>query len=442
MGEDKVTRLRVTQTGPLRGELIPPGDKSVTHRAIILASLANGVSEISGGLRSDDCQSTAKAFVAMGARVEECGGDRLRVTGCGVHGLREPDQVLEAGNSGTTMRLLAGVLAGQPYFSVLTGDRYLRKRPMGRVATPLRSMGATILGRDGGNFPPLAIRGARLTGINYASPIASAQVKSAILLAGLFATGRTTVTEPSLSRDHTERLLEGIGLPITREGLSVSLGQATAIPAVHLTIPGDFSAAAFFIVAALVVPGSEITIRGVGVNPTRTGLLDALAAMGARIEVDTPRNLSGEPVADLFVRCQELRGTEIGGGLIPRMVDEIPVFAVAAAVARGSTVIADAGELRVKEVDRLAALARELRRLGVDLDERPDGLVIRGGAVLSGAQCDSWGDHRTAMALAVAGLAAKGSTTISDPLCVSSSFPDFWEQLDAMSPGAIASSDG
>jgi len=442
MGEDDVDRLRVSSAGPLRGELTPPGDKSITHRAIILASLADGVSEISGGLRSEDCRSTAKAFVAMGAQVEEPGRDRLRVTGCGLHGLREPDQVLDAGNSGTTMRLLAGVLAGQPYFSVLTGDRYLRKRPMGRVATPLRSMGATILGRDGGNLPPLAIRGARLKGISYASPIASAQVKSAILLAGLFATGRTTVTEPSLSRDHTERLLEGIGLPVTREGLSVSLGQAKAIPAVHLTIPGDFSAAAFFIVAALILPGSELTIRGVGVNPTRTGLLDALASMGARIEVDTPRILSGEPVADLFVRSQELRGAEIGGALIPRMVDEIPVFAVAAAAARGSTVISDAGELRVKEVDRLAALAREFRRLGVDLHERPDGLVIRGGAVLSGAQCDSWGDHRMAMALAVAGLAAKGSTIISDPLCVSSSFPGFWEQLDAMSPGAVASLDG
>jgi 3-phosphoshikimate 1-carboxyvinyltransferase len=442
MGEHGVARLRVTPTGPLRGELTLPGDKSITHRAIILASLADGVSEISGALRSEDCRSTAKAFVAMGAQVEERGRDRLRVTGCGVYGLREPDQVLDAGNSGTTMRLLAGVLAGQPYFSVLTGDRYLRKRPMGRVATPLRSMGATILGRDGGNLPPLAIRGARLKGISYATPIASAQVKSAILLAGLFATGRTTVTEPSLSRDHTERLLEEIGLPISRDGLSVSVERAKAIPAMHLTVPGDFSAAAFFIVAALILPGSELTIRGVGVNPTRTGLLDALAGMGARIEVSKPRILSGEPVADLSVRSQELRGTEVGGTLIPRMVDEIPVFAVAAAVAQGSTVISDAGELRVKEVDRLAALAGELRRLGADLDERPDGLVVRGGAALSGAQCDSWGDHRMAMALAVAGLAAKGSTTISDPSCVSSSFPGFWEQLDAMSPGAVTSSVG
>jgi 3-phosphoshikimate 1-carboxyvinyltransferase len=442
MDDDRVDRVRVTAAGPLRGDVTPPGDKSVTHRAIILASLAEGVSEISGALRSDDCRNTARAFVAMGARVEERGHDRLRVTGCGVDGLREPEQILDAGNSGTTMRLLAGVLAGQPYFSVLTGDRYLLKRPMARVATPLRSMGATILGRDGDNLPPLAIRGGRLSGISYASPIASAQVKSAILLAGLFATGRTTVTEPSLSRDHTERLLEGIGVPISRDGLSVSVGRATSIPTVHLTVPGDFSAAAFFIVAALILPGSELRIRGVGVNPTRTGLLDALAAMGATIELDTPRLLSGEPVADLLVRSQELRGTGVGGALIPRMVDEIPVFAVAAAVARGSSVITDATELRVKEVDRLAALARELRRLGADLDERPDGLVIRGGAALSGARCESWGDHRMAMALAVAGLAAAGSTSISNPACVSSSFPGFWDQLDALLPGAVASSIG
>ncbi len=422
--------------------MTPPGDKSITHRAIILASLADGVSEMSGALRSEDCRSTAKAFVAMGAEVEEQGSDRLRIAGCGLHGLREPEQVLDAGNSGTTMRLVAGVLAGQSHFAVLTGDRYLRKRPMGRVAAPLRSMGAAILGRDGGNLPPLAIRGTRLKGISYTSPIASAQVKSAVLLAGLFADGRTTVTEPSRSRDHTERIFEGMGLPISREGLSVSVEPAKAIPPLHVTIPGDFSAAAFFIVAALIVPGSELTIRGVGVNPTRTGLLDALTAMGARIDVDTSRIVSGEPVADLFVQSQELRGIKIGGALIPRMLDEIPALAVAAAVARGATVISDAGELRVKEVDRLAALARELGRLGVDVEERPDGLVVRGGAALSGAQCDSWGDHRMAMALAVAGLAAKGVTTISDPSCVSSSFPDFWGQLAAISPGAAASSDG
>jgi 3-phosphoshikimate 1-carboxyvinyltransferase len=403
-----------------------------------MGSLAEGVTEIIGGLRSDDCRNTAKALVAMGTIIEEVGDDRLRITGCGLHGLKEPEQVLDAGNSGTTIRLLAGVLAGQAFFSVLTGDRYLRKRPMRRVTSPLRSMGAAIMGRDNGNLPPLAIRGARLHGISYASPIASAQVKSALLLAGLFAEGETAVSEPSLSRDHTERMFEAIGLPIQRDGLNVRVQAARAFSAPTLTVPGDFSAAAFFLVAALVVPGSELTLRGVGVNPTRTGLLDALAAMGANIEVSRPRIVSGEPVADLSVRSQELHGTEVRGDLIPRMVDEVPAFAVAAALAKGPTLIRDAAELRVKEVDRLAALARELRRLGADVEERSDGLSFRGYASLCGCDCDSWGDHRMAMALAVAGLAAKGYTKISDPRCVSSSFPDFWARLDSILPGAAS----
>jgi 3-phosphoshikimate 1-carboxyvinyltransferase len=442
MGEIGITRMRITPVGPLKGELTLPGDKSITHRAIILASLADGITEITGALRSDDCQRTAKALVAMGAVVEEVGDDQLRIQGCGLRGLKEPDEVLDVGNSGTTIRLLAGVLAAQPFFSVLTGDQYLRKRPMARVAVPLRSMGAVILGRDGGNLPPLAIMGTRLKAIDYVSPIASAQVKSAILLAGLFAEGETTVTEPSRSRDHTERMFEAVGVPIHRSGLSVRVQNIRTIPATHITVPGDFSAAAFFLVAALVIPGSELMLRGVGMNPTRTGLLDALAAMGAEITVSQPRVVSGEPVANLFIRSQELHGTEIGGALIPRMLDEIPSFAVAAAVAKGVTVIRDAAELRVKEVDRLAALARELRRFGVEVEERPDGLLLCGSPSLSGCHCDSWGDHRMAMALAVAGLAARGSTTISDPLCVSSSFPDFWARLDAILPGAAIPSDG
>lgn len=438
MGESGVSRMHVSPVGPLKGELTLPGDKSITHRAIILGSLADGVSQITGALQSEDCRSTAKAFDAMGAVVEEIGDDRLRIRGCGLMGLQEPREVLDAGNSGTTIRLLAGVLAGQSYFSVLTGDRYLCKRPMARVAAPLRSMGATILGRDGGNLPPLAIKGGRLKGIAYASPIASAQIKSSILLAGLFAEGETRVTEPLLSRDHTERMFEGIGLPIRRDGLSVRVDRPRAVPALDLTVPGDFSAAAFFVVAALIIPGSELVIRGVGINPTRTGLLDALAAMGAAIEVSRSRIISGEPVADLFIKSQALHGIEVGGALIPRILDEVPVFAVAAAVAQGHTIIRDAAELRVKEVDRLAAIARELRRFGAELEERPDGLLLRGDAVLSGCACDSWGDHRMAMALTVAGLSAKGNTIISDPSSVSSSFPDFWARLNAILPGAAA----
>jgi 3-phosphoshikimate 1-carboxyvinyltransferase len=431
-----VSCMRVDPVGPLKGELTLPGDKSITHRAIILGSLADGVTEITGALRSHDCRDTAKAFGTMGVAIDESDNDRLLIRGGGLHGLKEPQEVLDVGNSGTTMRLLAGVLAAQPFFSVLTGDRYLRARPMARVAMPLRSMGATILGRDGGNFPPLAIRGTHLRAIDYMSPIASAQVKSAILLAGLFADGETTVTEPSLSRDHTERMFEAIGIPIRRNGVRLQIDGIKEISPFQVAIPGDFSAAAFFLVAALVIPGSELTLRGVGINPTRTGLLDALQSMGAVIEVNRRRIVSGEPVADLHVRSQALHGTEVAETLIPRMLDEIPIFAVAAAFAAGPTTIRNAAELRVKEVDRLAALVQELRRFGVQIEQYSDGLTLQGSAALSGCHCDSWGDHRMAMALAVAGLAAEGSTTISDPSCVSSSFPDFWTRLDTILPGA------
>lgn len=436
-----VGQMRVNPVGSLKGELTLPGDKSITHRAIILGALADGVSEITGALQSDDCRHTAKALSIMGAAVEELGDDRLQILGGGLHGLKEPEEVLDLGNSGTTMRLLAGVLAAQPFFSVLTGDQYLRARPMARVAVPLRSMGATILGREDGKFPPLAVMGTHLKAIDYVSPIASAQVKSAILLAGLFTEGETILTEPSLSRDHTERMFEAIGIPIYRHGLSLRVDGIKRIPAFQVAIPGDFSAAAFFIVAALVIPGSELTLRGVGVNPTRTGLLDALQSMGAEIELSERRVISGEPIADLFVRSQTLHGTEVAGTLIPRMLDEIPIFAVAAALAEGATTIRNATELRVKEVDRLAALAKELRRFGVQIEEYPDGLILQGNSSLSGCHCDSWGDHRMAMALAVAGLAARGSTTISDSSCVGSSFPDFWTRLDAILPGAAVPSE-
>ena len=436
MVTDSVGRMRVDPIGPLKGELTLPGDKSITHRAIILGSLADGITEIAGALRSHDCRDTAKAFRAMGVAIEEVDDGRLQIQGDGLYGLKEPAEVLDLGNSGTTMRLLAGVLAAQPFFSVLTGDQYLCARPMARVVMPLRSMGATILGRAGGNLPPLAIKGTRLQAIDYVSPVASAQVKSAILLAGLFTDGETTVTEPSLSRDHTERMFEAIGIPIRCNGVSVRVDGIKKISPFQMAIPGDFSAAAFFLVAALVLPGSELTLRDVGMNPTRTGLLDALQSMGAVIEVSRQRIVSGEPVADLHVRSQALHGTEIAGALIPRMVDEIPVFAVAAALAAGPTTIRDAAELRVKEVDRIAAIVKELRGFGVQIEQRPDGVIIQGGASLSGCHCDSWGDHRMAMALAVAALAAEGSTTIADPFCVSSSFPDFWARLDAALPGA------
>lgn len=437
MVTSSVGRMRVTSIGPLKGELTLPGDKSITHRAIILGSLADGVTEIVGALRSSDCHRTAKALSTMGIAVEVLGDDRLRILGRGLHGLKEPREVMDVGNSGTSMRLLAGVLAAQPFFSVLTGDQFLRARPMARVAMPLRSMGATILGRKGGALPPLAIAGTQhLKAIDYVSPIASAQVKSAILLAGLFADGETTVTEPSLSRDHTERMFEAVGIPIDRNDLSIRVDSVKRIPAFHAEIPGDFSAAAFFIVAALVIPESELILRDVGINPTRTGLLDALQSMGAVIEISRKRIVSGEPVADLSVRSQALHGTEVAGPMIPRMIDDIPVFAVAAALATGTTTIRDAAELRVKEVDRLTALTKELHRFGVQIERHPDGLTLQGNSSLSGCRCDSWGDHRMAMALAIAGLTASGDTTISDTFCVTSSFPEFWTRLDAILPGA------
>lgn len=436
MVTNSVGRMQVEPIGPLKGELTLPGDKSITHRAVIMGSLADGTTEITGALRSHDCRDTAKAFSAMGVTIQELDNDRLQIRGGGLHGLKEPQEVLDVGNSGTTMRLLAGVLAAQPFFSVLTGDRYLCARPMARVTLPLRSMGATILGREGGNLPPLAIKGTHLRAIDYVSPIASAQVKSAILFAGLFADGQTTVEEPSLSRDHTERMLEAVGIPIHRNGLRLQVDGIKEISPFQMTIPGDFSAAAFFLVGALIIPGSELTLREVGVNPTRTGLLDALQSMGAVIEVSRRRIVSGEPVADLHVRSQALHGIEVTGDLIPRMLDEIPIFAVAAALAAGPTIIRNAAELRVKEVDRLAALAQELRRFGVKIEQQPDGLTIQGNSSLLGCDCDSWGDHRMAMTLAVTGLAAEGTTTISDPSCVGSSFPDFWERLNAILPEA------
>lgn len=436
MGTHGVGRMRVVPVGPVKGELTLPGDKSITHRAIILGSLADGVSEIRGALQSDDCRDTAKAFRAMGVPIDELDDERLQIRGGGLRGLKEPAEVLDLGNSGTTMRLLTGVLATQRFFSVLTGDQYLRARPMARVVLPLRSMGATILGRDGGNLPPLAIQGARLRAIDYVSPVASAQVKSAILLAGLLTEGETTVTEPSLSRDHTERMFDAVGIPIDRNGLHLRVNGVKQIAAFQVIVPGDFSAAAFFLVAALVIPGSDLTLCDVGINPTRIGLLEALQSMGAAIEISRNRIVSGEPVADLHVRSQALHGTEVAGALIPRMVDEIPVFAVAAALAAGTTTIRNAGELRAKEVDRLAAILQELRRFGVQIEPRPDGLIIHGRPSLTGCHCDSWGDHRMAMALAVAGLAAEGSTEISYPSCVSSSFPDFWARLNGVAPGA------
>ncbi len=418
---------------PLRGRIAVPGDKSITHRAVILGGIARGETVVLGYLASDDCLRTVAALRAMGCAIEETASDgrpALRIRGAGIDALREPADVLDCGNSGTSLRLLTGLLAGRPMFSVLTGDVSLRRRPMGRVVEPLRAMGAQIAGREDGRFAPLAIVGRRLKGAEARLPVASAQVKSALLLAGLSAEGRTSVTEPQRSRDHTERMLRAFGAAVDVQGPTVSLRGPQALTATDVDVPGDLSSAAFFIAAALLVPGSELRIERVGVNPTRTGFLDVLRAMGASVSVENAREASGEPVADVVVRSSALRGTVIKGELIPRTIDEFPILCVLAARAEGKTVIDEAQELRVKESDRIAVMAGELRRMGVSVDETPAGMRIVGPRTFVGAECDSHGDHRVAMALAVAALTATGSTTIRDVTCVGTSFPGFFELLE------------
>lgn len=421
---------------PLTGRLRVPGDKSITHRAILLGALADGTTEIRGYLDAEDCWRTAAACRALGVGVEGWGSPVLRVHGKGLRGLREAEGILDAGNSGTTLRLLSGVLAAQPFLSILTGDASLTRRPMGRIIQPLRQMGANFWGRAGDQYPPLAIRGGPLRGIRHESQVASAQLKSALLLAGLYGDGPTTVVEPAPSRDHTERMLRGFGHPVEVAGRTVTVAPARGLAPLSVEVPGDFSSAAFFLVAACLVPGSRLTIAGVGLNPTRTGLLEVLQAMGAAVEVRDSREVCGEPVGDLAVTAGPLRGVSVEGALIPRLIDEIPILAVAAASAEGETEIRDAGELRVKESDRIAALAGELSRLGADVAERPDGLMIRGGRPLAGTSCSSRGDHRVAMALAVAALVARGETRIADSGCIRTSFPDFVSLLRTVAPVA------
>lgn len=428
-----MTSLTITPGGPLRGTLSVPGDKSITHRAVILSALAEGESAIIGDCRGEDCRRTAQAFRAMGVLVEE-GSDRLQVTGKGLWGLVEPAEPIDCGNSGTGIRLLAGLLAGQDFFAVLTGDESVRRRPMGRVVKPLREMGASIAGRKGGELAPLAITGRRLRGLTYTSPVASAQVKSSLLLAGLFAEGQTCVIEPWLSRDHTERLLHRLGIALRREGVMVVMNgrPTTGWPGFSLTVPGDFSAAAFFIVGATIAPDSDVAILGVGINPTRTGLLEILSEMGATIEMTNLRDSGGEPVADLRVRFANIQGTYIGPDRITQMIDELPILCVAAAVAQGETVITGAEELRVKESDRITAMASELRKLGATVTEAPGGLRIQGSSrrfPLKGAALSSHGDHRVAMALTMAALVAQGPSQIADTECIETSFPGFESKL-------------
>lgn len=422
---------------PLRGTLRVPADKSISHRAAILGALADRDVRIENYLQSETTHATLNCLRALGVDLEQTDSTTLLIHGRGLRSLREPRDVLFCEGSGTTMRLLAGICAGQSFLSLLDGTPALKRRPMARVVEPLRTMGATILAREDGRLPPLAIRGGRLRGIDYTLPVASAQVKSAILLAGLFADSPTTVREPSLSRDHTERMLKACGAEIENQKSKIEnrLHPTSNLQfPTSISIPNDFSSAAFFIVGALLLPQSEMCIERVGVNPTRTGLLDALARMGSQIKIENAGEESGEPVAEVIVRASEpLRAVEISGDEVPRLIDEFPIFAVAATQARGESLVRDAQELRVKESDRIATLAQELRKMGAQIEERADGFSIAGPTPLRGARVSAHQDHRLAMSLAIAGLIARGETTIEGWECVADSFPDFAETLRAAS---------
>jgi len=417
----------------LEGEVVLPGDKSISHRAVILNSLAKGKAEVDNFAPGGDCFATVRCLKALGVKIGRKGSldsPTISVSGTGEDGLKEASNVLNAENSATTMRLLGGLLASQSFLSVITGDASLRNRPMGRLIEPLRLMGAELWGRGRDSFAPLVIKGKKLHSIDFTLPVPSAQIKSAILLAGLFARGNTVLHQTIPSRDHTERMLKQMGASLESQGNSISLlPLSSLLVPVNLRIPGDISSAAYFLVAGAIHPNARIVIRDCGINPTRTGIIDILLAMGARLKIDDKRAEAGEPLADIVVESSELKGIEVGGDIIPRLIDEIPVLAIAGCVAKGKTVIRDAGELRVKESDRIATVAGELSRLGAKIEPLPDGMVIYGSRSLSGAEVDSHFDHRLAMSLAVAGLVAKGETTIEHAQVAQISYPAFWHTL-------------
>lgn len=412
-----------------------PGDKSISHRAIMLASLAEGTSNIRYWLAAGDTIATLESFNVLGVRTtvakrSEFAWD-LKIYGRGLHGLSPPSQSLDCRNAGTSMRLSAGILSGQHFPSVLDGSEQLRQRPMNRIIEPLRQMGARIQGLDG--KAPLSIQPSSLNGIEYELPVASAQVKSAVLLAGLYAKGDTTISQPGPARDHTERMLQAMGLSLIERGNLITIPEAISeqhqLRPLDMTVPGDLSSAAFLLVAAAAIPHSQIGIKDVGLNDTRAGLLDILAEMGARVTVENNRLTGGEPIADLTVQFDEMHGTEVAGTQVVRSIDEFPIWAVASTQAVGRSLLVDAAELRLKEVDRIGLLTNELRKMGADISERDDGMTIQGPTRLHGAVVDSHGDHRLGMALAVAGLTATGQTQVNDADCIADSFPGFIETL-------------
>ena len=425
----------VSSPASISGDLSVSGDKSISHRSLILNAMATGDARVTGLSSGEDVMSTMACLRALGAEIES--GDQagtVIVHGAGGEGLQEPDGILDAGNAGTSMRLLSGLLAGQPFNSVLTGDASLRTRPMGRIVQPLKQMGARIMARKDDTLAPLTIHGGSLRGIEYTMPVASAQLKSCIMLAGLSAQGDTILHQPALSRDHTERMVTAMGGTVISDGLTLVV-QPAELNSMDIEVPGDISSAAFWLVAGLCHPEARVLVRGVGLNPSRTGILDVLEAMGAGdgLQLVNQRTEGGEPVADLLVTSAQLSGAEVRGDLIPRILDEIPILAVAACFAQGDTVIRDAAELRVKESDRIATTVGELTRLGANIEELEDGMVIHGTGSLKGGHCESHLDHRLAMALGVAGLLAQGETTINGAEDASISYPEFWEHLDLLS---------
>lgn len=419
--------MEIPKLNKLHGKLTIPGDKSISHRAVMFGALAQGTTRITHFLEGADCLSTISCFQAMGIHIQK-NKDEVLVEGKGLHGLQAPLDILDVGNSGTTTRLISGILAGQDFTSRLTGDASICQRPMGRIITPLSMMGAQITSQNQNGCAPLTIQGGHLHGIHYQSPVASAQVKSCVLLAGMYADAPTSVTEPVLSRNHTELMLNYFGAQVTSKGTTAAILPQPDLKARDITVPGDISSAAYFIAAGLLVPGSEILLCNVGINPTRDGLLRVCQAMGGDITLLNVRN-DGEPTADLLIRSSSLHGTEIKGEIIPTLIDEIPMIAVMAAFAEGTTVIRDAAELKVKESDRIQVMTDNLTRMGADVEALPDGMIIHGGKPLHGATIDSHKDHRIAMSFAVAGGICEGSLTITNGECVNISYPEFYTDL-------------
>lgn len=421
-----------TKIRNLTGKIDVPGDKSISHRSVMFGAIAEGKTTVSNFLLGEDCFSTISCFRALGVKIETEDTSKIVIHGKGFEGLVEPQEILDVGNSGTTIRLMMGILSGRPFFSVLKGDQSIGKRPMTRVTKPLSQMGAIIDGREKGEFTPLSVRGGNLKGIQYTLPVASAQVKSSILFAGLQAEGLTTIYEPAKTRDHTERMIRHFSGEVTSEGLSVTVHGGKSLQGTEVHVPGDISSAAFFLIAGAIIPDSEITLKNVGLNPTRTGIIDVMKAMGARLEIIHERPDAFEPSGDLVIRSSSLKGTVIEGDIIPKLIDEIPIIALLATQAEGTTVIRDAQELKVKETNRIDTVVGELRKLGAKIDATDDGMIIHGKSSLTGGVVNSHGDHRIGMMLAIAALLSKENVFLENPEAISISYPEFFIHLQGL----------